>query len=520
MMNDPYQRGAVSDVSDDENMPVDDCTINEASLYIENGGEQETTRLAKAASPGPVVDSNDMDALVSSRDSGHTVETPVAFLGDVEAQSVAGSVASSVQVAVVGSVAEPRKQRKEDKMFDDLEGQPPLTPMKKPNNSGSHTTPPTTKGTSFQDSPTGTDPETPPKNEPIVRGTEADSPKSRCLCRRWQVLAIFLILVAVAIVLPLAVFRVPFTDSRSSNADINDSPTSVPTSAPVEPEAQVPPIVAPTTVAPTASPTGMPSATTSAPTAPTSSPTGGPSFTPTTATPTAAPTLGPTARPSSTPTLLPTAAPTPAPVTSSPTVEGGGLLTLLRTVTPLELLRDPTTPQGRAAQWLQNEDVYRQQVSLPDEQIIQRYAITVLDTALHSGVPTLSNPFVEECVWQGITCAQVGDSASSKIVKIVWANRGLSGEIPSEIKVLAETTYLDLGENAITGGLPDALFDLSGMEELYLHQNQLSGPLSERFADLPLLRKLLLSDNQFSGPFPTGLASPRSGSNNARPLGK
>jgi len=498
MMNNPYQKGAVSDVSDDESMPLDDSSMNETSVYIDHV-YTENAGGAQSRAPVPVVDSDDVDALISSRESGSAVETPVAFLGDVEAQSIAESMGSSVQVAVVGSVAGPRKEPKEEKMFDDLEGQPTFTPMKK-------TTPTATKSMSFQDSPTGTDPETPPRNEPIMQDTGPVSPKSGCACRRWQILAIFLVLVALAVVLPVAVFRVPFTDSKSSTAAVN-SPE--PTSSPVDSPTATP------TKSPSLSPSEQPS--TSAPTAPTAAPTGVPSFTPTTAEPTAVPT---TANPTFTPSQLPTTVPTRAPVTPSPTVEGGGILTLLQTVTPLEILRDPISPQGIAAQWLQNNDIYRVQADLSDEETIQRYALAVMDIALHSGVVTLANPFVEDCVWDGITCAQANNSTFSKVVKIAWPGRGLSGEIPNEISLLAETTYLDLGENAVTGGLPDALFDLSGMEELYLNQNQLSGPLSGRFADLPLLRKLLLNDNQFSGDFPSGLASPQSGAANARPLRK
>ena len=53
----------------------------------------------------------------------------------------------------------------------------------------------------------------------------------------------------------------------------------------------------------------------------------------------------------------------------------------------------------------------------------------------------------------------------------------LSGEIPTELKDLANLRHLHLSDNDLTGDIPPELGSLSNLTQLYLSRNQLSGEI-------------------------------------------
>jgi len=161
---------------------------------------------------------------------------------------------------------------------------------------------------------------------------------------------------------------------------------------------------------------------------------------------------------------------------------------------------------------------------LNETQVLQRYAITVLDLSLHESLslsrgPLTGNPLTDECTWVGVTC---GDNATKanygKITEIRWMNRSMTGTIPEEIRLLTNLEYFDIGENRVKGPINEGIFELSNLSQLYLHQNQLTGTLSESFSKLPKLFKFLAFDNQLTGPIPQGLGSRNSDISSRRPL--
>jgi Leucine-rich repeat (LRR) protein len=180
-------------------------------------------------------------------------------------------------------------------------------------------------------------------------------------------------------------------------------------------------------------------------------------------------------------------------------------------------LQDTTTPQYAALQWLENVDV-RPDTERTESEILQRYALTVLDFSLNgSGRRRLTpsiNEFFQECRWSGVGC-----SDNMTVTSLNWANSGLDGELPAEMGLLRNLTHLDLAENLIGGSLPDALYDLTQLESLYLHQNKLTGSISNRIENLYGLVNLYLSNNEMTGVFPTNLGSLGGGQGN-RPLRK
>jgi Leucine-rich repeat (LRR) protein len=180
------------------------------------------------------------------------------------------------------------------------------------------------------------------------------------------------------------------------------------------------------------------------------------------------------------------------------------------------VLQNTTTAQYAALQWLETVDLRQERT---ESEILQRYALTVLDFSLRTAsnrrrlAPSI-NEFLQECSWRGVGC-----SDDVTVTSLNWANSGLDGELPAEMGLLRNLTHLDLAENLIGGSLPDALYDLTQLESLYLHQNKLTGTISNLIENVYDLVNLYLSNNELSGVFPPNLGSLGGGRGN-RPLRK
>ena len=82
------------------------------------------------------------------------------------------------------------------------------------------------------------------------------------------------------------------------------------------------------------------------------------------------------------------------------------------------------------------------------------------------------------------------------------SNRGLTGEIPSEIGTLTNLTSLNLSDNSLTGSIPPEMGYLIKLTSLNLSGNSLTGSIPSEVGNLTNLNKLRLSDNQLSGIIP------------------
>lgn len=236
-----------------------------------------------------------------------------------------------------------------------------------------------------------------------------------------------------------------------------------------------------------------------------------PTLSPTSPIPTAAPiTLRPTS------SLQPSTGPTVSPTTAAPTPDGGFLLALFATVTPMETLLDPLTPQHSA--WIYLRILTNRGEAETDKELLQRYAVVTMTFSLQPGPSgnLRTAPFLHECEWGGITCKD----NNTVVEKIEWVDRGLNGVIPDEVAVLSELTVLDVGENEVKGVLPEKLFEITTLKELFVHDNQMTGTLSESFSKLELLESFYGGENNFNGTFPRGLGSPGTSSSSVRPLSK
>lgn len=164
-------------------------------------------------------------------------------------------------------------------------------------------------------------------------------------------------------------------------------------------------------------PTAAPGPTQIPTTRPTQSPTRttAPSGTPRPTGPPIAPTHQPTVVPTSAPVPVPTAAPVvPTPPTPLPT-EGPTvvcfddleqyILDLLTPITDVDILLDSTTPQGRAFDFLVNEDLY---LANPcGKTVEQRYGLVTIFFSTNGESWTDNDLWLEpiqECGWSGVVC--------------------------------------------------------------------------------------------------------------------
>lgn len=127
--------------------------------------------------------------------------------------------------------------------------------------------------------------------------------------------------------------------------------------------------------------------------------------------------------------------------------------------------------------------------------------------------------------WHGVVTDEDGNVSTVNL-----RDNNLSGEIPSEIKLLKHLRILDLsfndyitgvipseiGEmenltelllhhNALTGSIPSVITNLTNLVILDFHRNQLTGPLPERLGDLTNLGYLSVWGNELTGSVPASL---------------
>jgi len=192
------------------------------------------------------------------------------------------------------------------------------------------------------------------------------------------------------------------------------------------------------------------------------------------------------------------------------------------------VLRDATTPQGRAFEWILHTDVA--QLDALNAQLVERYVIAVLYFAF-SGIGWISSEqWLSKkpiCNWQGITCTATQDG--THVTRIQLVNNELRGTIPDEIDQLLYLEELALHENkiygsipqtlsgienikkielydnALTGQIPDSLFKWTPLTVLYLHWNSLTGTIPHNIGSAKKLQSLSLSGNKFQGNIPPSI---------------
>ena len=220
---------------------------------------------------------------------------------------------------------------------------------------------------------------------------------------------------------------------------------------------------------------------------------------------------------------------------------------IVSAVSTPETLKDKTSPQYKARQWLLFEDTLWIQVEeeVPSERVVQRYALAVVffatggETSWRSGHEWLIN---DECdPWDGLNCNEYDQvralafstycAASlcyrlcesshvspdgmglrgtlppeigrlSMLENLIIKNEELSGQIPPSLGHLINLEQLGLYNNELQGPIPVDLFRATNLRFLNLQGNNLEGPVVPHIEMLSSLETLVLMDNQLNGTFP------------------
>jgi Leucine-rich repeat (LRR) protein len=243
---------------------------------------------------------------------------------------------------------------------------------------------------------------------------------------------------------------------------------------------------------------------------------------------------------------------------SSPTPEESrqdNVITLLlvNEITPESTLRDPSTPQARAAQFIANGDTYQMAIDAETVQgFIERYVLAIIYFHFNGETAwTYQNDFMtpqDHCNWfqkftttggsiirEGVLCNEEGHVTTLSLCKLSMvssffnsaalfqsvshsyiiffplAYNGLKGDgFPDEIRWFQklDTFHVYFNED-ITGEFPRALQFMPNLKSVALHYNSLTGVIPEWIGDLTGLTTLLLGDNLFEGEVPISISNLR-----------
>jgi hypothetical protein len=270
-----------------------------------------------------------------------------------------------------------------------------------------------------------------------------------------------------------------------------------------------------------------------------------PTYQPSTSSPSSLPTVSTTISPTLMPTLITT---TMTPTTSicgmTQEERKAAILAMLDAVANPVLIRDDSTPQGKATTWLIDNDSWQ---GCPDDpKLVQRWVLAVMYFSTNgdnwyqcsasltsTDICGSEDPFVgatrflapvQECAWAGISCinncvTQVEYEANNLVGTVptelgllhdlqVWGMEqgGLTGPIPTQIGELKNLTFIDLDFNELTGTLPSELFSLVHLTQLDINSNNFVGNING-IDSFPSMTFLQLHDNSFTGTVPEGVAS-------------
>jgi hypothetical protein len=253
------------------------------------------------------------------------------------------------------------------------------------------------------------------------------------------------------------------------------------------------------------------------------------------------PTVGsPTADPT---TVSPTLSPAPSSAPTESCLAGQTreeyLLPILSEVTNIDILLDPSTPQGMAFRYMADEDPYNPCLT----SVKQRYGLITLYYSTNGETWTTSDGWLgetQECEWFGVICANVDDRSQVtglRLGKILGSEihvftkklqglilcfsstldfaspaiNKLDGPIPDEISTLIMTEELDFFANALSGTIPRGITNLTSMALFDVSENLLTGePFPASVVGLGQLQIYRIGSNKLVGPIPseiTGLTS-------------
>ena len=172
------------------------------------------------------------------------------------------------------------------------------------------------------------------------------------------------------------------------------------------------------------------------------------------------------------------------------------------------------SPELLAVQWLAFEDdLY---LSVTDEQLIQRYALSVLfyswdgdywpfvqrglvNNTFPEGWNTVGGIGSHECSWRFVSC---NDDGQVEALLMGGDSLALTGSLPTQIQMLSNLRFFDVSLNRLEGTIPEELYEITTMEYFDLSFNEFSGTVSSAIQNWTNLELIALSNNFFHGTLP------------------
>jgi hypothetical protein len=215
--------------------------------------------------------------------------------------------------------------------------------------------------------------------------------------------------------------------------------------------------------------------------------------------------------------------PVPAPVvsttpTNTATTRADTILPYINSITLLgRTLKYPSRSSSAeewAVQWLVEDDVNTAVDDKPS--LRQRYVLATLwffhlsatstgfGFADHAATWTTSRG---ECEWFDVKC-----DGNGRVTAVYLGSKGIRGQIPADLGLLTDLTFLALWGNLLSGTIPSSLGALTALTSLSLWENQLNGTIPSSLGALSALTYLSLwgnklSGNQLSGTLPSSLGA-------------
>jgi Leucine-rich repeat (LRR) protein len=109
---------------------------------------------------------------------------------------------------------------------------------------------------------------------------------------------------------------------------------------------------------------------------------------------------------------------------------------------------------------------------------------------------------MDECEWPYVACDGKG-----RVTELLLTSENVRGQIPADLGLLTDLTYLSLYDNQLTGTIPSSLGALTALTLFTLYTNQLVGTIPSSLGALTALTYLDLSINQLNGTIPSSLGA-------------
>jgi hypothetical protein len=187
----------------------------------------------------------------------------------------------------------------------------------------------------------------------------------------------------------------------------------------------------------------------------------------------------------------------------------------LESISDSDSLHDWLAPQGRAFQWLVNED--ERMINANDPFLVQRYVLAVLfyatsgDNWDHDSVHWMT--LLHECYWnrkvKGKNVGVVECDEDKRVTRIELPETNVQGSIPTEIGLLEGLKTLHFDSNRITGTIPTTISRLTNLTSLSFEYNRLTGKIPSKLSELTNLAELKLNHNDLSGTVPAAVCTLR-----------